>query len=96
MPLRFGTIGTIFPGYINDWLLTSLFFLLLNSKTLFRGLACGDVSNWLNENLQKLFIDLLNVNIFYEVPEIEILLFKFYLLTTNIILTPCVFFIQFA
>lgn len=72
MTSRFGTVGTIFSGYRNDWLLTSLFFLLLNSKTLFRGLACGDVSNWLNENLQKLVIDLLNVNTVYKVPEIEI------------------------
>ena len=71
--------------------LLSLTVNFLNSSE-YRGLVCGDVSNWLNGSLKNVFIDIVLIDfINYKIYKLYriiihlILLLTFYLMMTNII-----------
>jgi len=100
----FGTIKQFFQDTAwNAWWLTTLLSLTVNflNSSEYRGLVCGDVSNWLNGSLKNVFIDIvlidfINYNdynfINYKIYKLYriiihlILLLTFYLMMTNIYL----------
>ena len=91
----FGTIKQFFQDIAwNAWWVTTLLSLTVNflNSSEYRGLVCGDVSNWLNGSLKNVFIDIVLIDfINYKIYKLYriiihlILLLTFYLMMTNII-----------